>query len=96
MNAQDWFPTEEAAARLGMFHRTLKKKRDCSGGYLEHGVHWLAGESRSSKCYWNVPEIMKAMDKRGYKKILEFEIPRKPPEAGENLFGASSIDTDEA
>ena len=61
----DWQSTKAAAEELGCCGHTLKRKRDINGGFLEAGVHWVAGPTAKSPCQWNVPAIRQAFHQKG-------------------------------
>ena len=61
----DWQSTKAAAEELGCCGHTLKRKRDINGGFLEAGVHWVAGPTAKSKLQWNVPAIRQAFHNKG-------------------------------
>lgn len=60
-----WLPTSQAVLALGCSGKHLKRQRDIAGGFLEAGVHYSLGPSRTSSITWNVDEIRAAFHRRG-------------------------------
>ena len=60
-----WLSTKAAADSLGISRDTLKRRRDCSGGYLEGGKHWCYGPEKNSPYTWNVDLCRQEFHRRG-------------------------------
>ena len=68
MNYQDepqWLKTIDAARALGLSTQSLMRYRDDNGGFLAKGFDYQFGMYPNSPIRWNVPEIRKALHKRG-------------------------------
>jgi hypothetical protein len=69
--AQQWLKTNDAARALGLSTQTIHRYRDDNGGFLAKGFDYHLGMHPNSPIRWNVPEIRKALHKRGLQaKIL--------------------------
>lgn len=60
-----WLPTPAAAEALGCSAIHLKRQRDIQGGFLQGGVHYSLGASRTAPITWNVEACRKAIHQRG-------------------------------
>jgi len=60
-----WLPTPAAAEALGCSAIHLKRQRDIQGGFLQAGVHYSLGISRTAPITWNVEACRKAIHHRG-------------------------------
>jgi hypothetical protein len=60
-----WLPTPAAAEALGCSAIHLKRQRDIQGGFLQAGVHYSLGVSRTAPITWNVEACRKAIHHRG-------------------------------
>ncbi len=60
-----WLPTPAAADALGCSAIHLKRQRDTHGGFLQAGVHYSLGVSRTAPITWNVEACRQAMHRRG-------------------------------
>jgi len=67
MNTKDnpLLPTTMAAMMLGRSESTLKRSRDCCGGFLENGKHYFLGPNKNSAITWDVEKVKQAFNKRG-------------------------------
>ena len=58
-------PTQMASILLGRSESTLKRSRDCCGGFLENGKHYFLGPNKNSAITWDVEAVKTAFNKRG-------------------------------
>ena len=58
-------PTQMASILLGRSESTLKRSRDCCGGFLENGKHYFLGPNKNSAITWDVEKVKQAFNKRG-------------------------------
>ena len=58
-------PTQMASILLGRSESTLKRSRDCCGGFLENGKHYFLGPNKNSVITWDVEAVKTAFNKRG-------------------------------
>ena len=58
-------PTQMASVLLGRSESTLKRSRDCYGGFLIAGKHYFLGANRNSPITWDVEAVKLAFHKRG-------------------------------
>ena len=58
-------PTNLASVLLGRSESTLKRYRDCCGGFLENGKHYFLGPNKNSVITWDVEAVKTAFNKRG-------------------------------
>ena len=58
-------PTQLASILLGRSESTLKRSRDCCGGFLENGKHYFLGPNKNSAITWDVEKVKQAFNKRG-------------------------------
>jgi len=66
-SSNSWLPTTKAALELGYSAKHLKKQRDIAGGFLEAGVHYTLGPTKTSSNTWNVEAVRAAFHRRGLK-----------------------------
>ena len=64
-------PTQLASILLGRSESTLKRSRDCCGGFLENGKHYFLGPNRNSVITWDVEAVKAAFNKRGLQARAE-------------------------
>ena len=64
MSAQ-WLPTRPASEALGCSPEHLKRQRDIYGGFLEAGVHYILGSSKTAPPTWDVELVRAAFHRRG-------------------------------
>ena len=76
-----WLSTKAASDALGISMCTLKRKRDCSGGFLENGKHWCAGSTSNSPLTWCVEQCRKELNRRGM-----YDRKQKSPSGGNCEF----------
>ena len=60
-----WLPTRPASKALGCSPKHLKRQRDICGGFLEGGVHYILGSSKTASITWNVEKCRSAFHHRG-------------------------------
>ena len=58
-------PTNLASVLLGRSESTLKRYRDCCGGFLGNGKHYFLGPNKNSAITWDVEKVKQAFNKRG-------------------------------
>jgi len=58
-------PTSLASVLLGRSESTLKRSRDCCGGFLIAGKHYFLGPNRNSPITWDAELVKLAFHKRG-------------------------------
>jgi hypothetical protein len=67
---QQWLPTGQAAAALGISTRTLKRYADLHG-FLIEGKHWRFGPLCNSPRQWNISACAEVLHRRGRKQRQE-------------------------
>ena len=60
-----WLATRPASAALGSSPKHLKGQRDIYGGFLEAGVHYIFGSSKTAPLTWDVELVRAAFHRRG-------------------------------
>ena len=60
-----WLTTKLAATALGCSPEHLKRQRDFYGGFLEAGVHYILGVSKTASITWDVELVRAAFHRRG-------------------------------
>ncbi len=69
---EQWLPTPQAAAVLGIAACTLKRKRDVAGGFLVEGDHWrFRTDSPAGGILWDVDVIGDLFHKRAVKARVQ-------------------------
>ena len=58
-------PTNMASVLIGRSESTLKRYRDCCGGFLENGKHYFLGPNKNSAITLDVEAVKTAFNKRG-------------------------------
>ena len=57
-------PTQLASILLGRSESTLKRSRDCCGGFLENGKHYFLVPNKNSAITWDVEAVKSAFNKK--------------------------------
>ena len=65
MDTMQWLPTKKAAEYLGVSSDTLHRYRDCRGGCLEAGRHYVFGPHQNSPITWDVLLCKATLHRRG-------------------------------